>query len=64
MSAHNLKCFMWFILFLVDTVVMQVGIHLDWFNYETFSSILMLVTSFAAIWQIFKVKDVDVSIDK
>lgn len=64
MSAHNLKCFMWFILFLVDTILLCIGLRLGWFEQELFYKILMLVTTAFSIWQIFQVKDVNVSINK
>lgn len=58
MSAHNLKCFMWFILFLVDTILLCVGLRLGWFEQELFYKILIFVTSAFTILQIFQVKDV------
>ena len=64
MSAHNLKCFMWFILFLVDTILLYIGLRVGWFEQELFYKILMLVTSAFSIWQIFQIKDVNVSINK
>lgn len=55
---------MWFILFLVDTILLCIGLRLGWFEQELFYKILMLVTTAFSIWQIFQVKDVNVSINK